>query len=483
VRAVTTALNARLIFLMQKLILSVKSVMEHCRIEAPLMIVKGDGSLIGANMALERPIETIMSGPAASVVGAQHLTECDNAFVVDMGGTTTDIAVLKNGKPVINESGSYVDGFRAMVRAVDTCTEGLGGDSEISFDDRNEIGIGPRRVVPLCHLAQEHPSILETLKEQNKLAAIENDDDYGRFLLKQSIFTDKQTGLTSRHREILASLDEGPTALSHLTSKAKYLSIYMDCISDLVDRGLVIFSSFTPTDASNVLGSYDHGSVEASSLGAALSARRTDTEVDEFCRQIRSQVSRLLAHEVINSALYDEGIVNKSDLNGNNLFMVKRALRNNSLHNFSVSLTMNRPLVAIGAPVETYMPRTASLLNGDFVIPEHAEVANAIGAVSGGILQMVKILIKPLDEGRIFRVFLPEGVTDFRDYDKALQLARKTAGAEAEKYALQAGAKEVKTQLSVDENFLKAKRENETVEILFESEISATAFGRPHLGK
>ena len=74
-------------------------------ITAPLMVVRGDGALIGSDMARARPIETILSGPAASIVGAHWLTGADHALVSDIGGTTTDVAVLRDGRPMIDPAG------------------------------------------------------------------------------------------------------------------------------------------------------------------------------------------------------------------------------------------------------------------------------------------------------------------------------------------------------------------------------------------
>ena len=115
-RAFTVALNSRLIPLLQQLILAVRDSLDHKGIRAPLMIVKGDGSLIDAKMALERPVETILSGPAASVVGARYLADVDDVFVIDMGGTTTDIAALRNGQPFLNLNGAWVGDWQTMVR-------------------------------------------------------------------------------------------------------------------------------------------------------------------------------------------------------------------------------------------------------------------------------------------------------------------------------------------------------------------------------
>ena len=83
------------------------------------MVVRGDGALISAEVAQSKPIETILSGPAASIVGAQWLTNESEALVSDIGGTTTDVAILHNGKPKIDPLGAKVGEFRTMVEAVD----------------------------------------------------------------------------------------------------------------------------------------------------------------------------------------------------------------------------------------------------------------------------------------------------------------------------------------------------------------------------
>src|ERR1700676_4678378 len=101
-RALTAALNARLTPQIRHLVEAVQSVLAQESITAPLMVVKGDGSLMHAQVALECPVETILSGPAASVVGASFLTGLQDFFVSDMGGTTTDIAVLAGGRPFVN---------------------------------------------------------------------------------------------------------------------------------------------------------------------------------------------------------------------------------------------------------------------------------------------------------------------------------------------------------------------------------------------
>jgi N-methylhydantoinase A/oxoprolinase/acetone carboxylase beta subunit len=165
-RALTAALNAQLTPQIRHLIEAVQKVLITIGVDASLMIVKGDGSLMEAKIALQCPVETILSGPAASVVGAKFLTGKTDFVVSDMGGTTTDIAVVQGGNPVLSSNGALVGGWNTMVQAVDVRTYGLGGDSEISVDEDGKITIGPRRVIPLSLLIKMFPGMMDKLISQ-----------------------------------------------------------------------------------------------------------------------------------------------------------------------------------------------------------------------------------------------------------------------------------------------------------------------------
>ena len=162
-RALTTLLNARLISMIDRLVAATEGFLEQRGIAAPLMVVRGDGALVSAAFARQRPIETILSGPAASLVGARHMTGLDEAVVSDIGGTTTDVAVLDKGRPRLDPEGATVGGFRTMVEAVAMRTFGLGGDSEVALEDGGlspRILLGPRRVVPLALAAFSHGDVV-----------------------------------------------------------------------------------------------------------------------------------------------------------------------------------------------------------------------------------------------------------------------------------------------------------------------------------
>ncbi|MCX7286775.1 MAG: hydantoinase/oxoprolinase family protein, partial [Rhodobacterales bacterium] len=158
-RALTAVLNARLIGMIDRLVAACERHLATVGIDAPLMVVRGDGALISAAMVRERPIETILSGPAASIVGARWLTGASDALVSDIGGTTTDVALLRGGLPEIDPMGARVGGFRTMVEAVAMRTTGLGGDSEVHLVTEGLTGglrLGPRRLMPVSLLAMDH---------------------------------------------------------------------------------------------------------------------------------------------------------------------------------------------------------------------------------------------------------------------------------------------------------------------------------------
>ncbi len=151
-RAVTCIVNARLVPLIDQLISDVETVLRDKKLDAPLMVVTGSGTMLPSRLARLRPVETILSGPASGVVGACSLTGVDRAVVADMGGTTTDVALVEKGRALGDPRGAVVGNIQTMVSAVRVRTIGLGGDSDITVDDGVER-IGPRRVIPLCRLS------------------------------------------------------------------------------------------------------------------------------------------------------------------------------------------------------------------------------------------------------------------------------------------------------------------------------------------
>ncbi len=482
-RALTAVLNGRLIPLLQQLILAVKDLLAEQDIEAPLMVVKGDGSLIAAEAALARPIETILSGPAASVVGARVLSGEDDVLVADMGGTTTDIAVLREGRPALNVEGASVAGWRTMVEAVAVHTVGVGGDGEVRVDDSGALTIGPRRTLPLSLLAEQEPSVLPRLREHADRPTPGDAD--GRFALRLRPLDTGENSLSSGEAKVWRTLDGDAVALEDLLAD-HHLARPLE---RLVKRGLVILAAFTPSDAAHVLGLHEGWSSEAARLGAqiwarrlAAAGRRVSEDAEALSRQVIEQVVVLSGKALVDAALTEERAGTLEAGQGLARRIVERALaaadaKNRGLLDFAVAL--NRPIVAIGAPAATYYPQVAERLNTQATIPFHAGVANAVGAVASGVIQAAKALITAPDEQR-FRVHMESGVQDFTELEAAVRYAEQEASQLAEAAARRAGAGEVRIKTWRGERIIPMPG---GAEVFVDCEVTATAVGRPRLAR
>lgn len=471
-RATTAALNARLIPLLQDLISTVRRTLSEHGIAAPLMVVKGDGSLVRADWAMRRPVETILSGPAASAVGAWHLAGRGDVWVVDVGGTTTDIAALRGGHPRLNPEGAHVGPWQTMVEAVDVRTTGLGGDSLVRLDGERQLRIGPGRVIPLCLLASERPDILAALERQLEEAA---DDPWaGQFVLAQG---GPAAALNDDEAALLRGLGRAPRPLAALLREAPYSLIALRHVERLEALRIAARAGFTPTDALHVLGRFRRWDARASLLGARLLAARLGCTADALCERVVAEVSERIARELVAKVLHDEGVAVDWAAPAADAFFA-RAAGNGGNSSLDCRLRLREPIVAIGAPAEAHMPRVAELLNTDLIIPPHADVANAVGAVAGGVVQTWRVMVQPLPGGEAFRAHLPDGVRDFPTVEDAVAYAERTVPGALEDAVRRAGAADVQVHAAREDRVAVAQA-GWGQEIYLCTELTFTAAGRP----
>ena len=476
-RALTALLNARLVHLLDQLIRAVTSLLREHAIAAPLMVVKGDGSLISAAEALRRPVETILSGPAASVVGAHHLCGEDDVLVSDIGGTTTDVALLRAGRPALDPRGATVGGWRTMVEAVSVHTFGLGGDSELHIDEGASMRVGPGRAVPLSLLATQHPVVIDILRD----ALGSYVPARPRFALRLRPLSYGGGRLSRFEQEIWDRLGDGPASIASMAEDL----ILARALQRLVQRGLVAVSAFTPSDASHLLGRQRDWTPQAATLGAEcwikhLSAAGRSglwTDAIAFAEAVVETVTVQTGIALVQTALAEQGMPEMGSAGGFGRRLVMDAMAGiaptDSL--LALDLRLNRPLVGIGAPAASYYPAVAERLHTRLLVPEHAEVCNAVGAVASGVLQTVRVLITSPQQGR-FRVHAPGGVCDFGDVEEAAAFARDAAVGEATAHALAAGAADVDVHTTRKDEVAAGV---EGHDMFIESVITATAAGRP----
>ena len=480
-RALTAALNARLTPQIQHLIEALGQVLQAEAITAPLMIVKGDGSLMRADLALEYPVETILSGPAASVVGAGFLTGLADFAVSDMGGTTTDVAIVSSGRPLINAEGALIGGWRTMVEAVDVRTTGLGGDSEVDFDRDARLRVGPRKAMPLSLLAHHAPAILADLRAvavQDRLPEFPTQYAYRNPDRAAPAHLD---GLELRAWDALAL---EPRRVSNVVRNNPGLQ----ALRRLADAGLVTIAAFTPSDAMHILGRQQGWNVEAAELGARIlatferNARSKDRAASptEIAQRTSEFVVRESARIILATALaHDPGVEARAGRFG---VLGDRLIEDTiSGRRFSTlvdgRLALGTPVVAIGAPVAAYYPEVARRLGAPLLIPEHAAVCNAVGAVAGVVSQTVDILVNQ-PTFKVFRVHDPAGIHDYPDLEPAIEHARRVSAELAMAAAVRAGAGDPHLETTVAERRAHLGSSDYVAEAL----VRSTATGRPLAG-
>ncbi|HOD35539.1 MAG TPA: hydantoinase/oxoprolinase family protein [Syntrophales bacterium] len=131
---------------------------KQARLETPVYILKADGGTFEIGHSAEFPVYTILSGPAASIMGILSLTRCaGDAVAIDVGGTTTDIAVFSGGVPLLEPLGVTIEGHRTLIRGLKTRSIGAGGDSLVRYKN-GEISIGPERDGPAAAFGGRHPT-------------------------------------------------------------------------------------------------------------------------------------------------------------------------------------------------------------------------------------------------------------------------------------------------------------------------------------
>ncbi|HDM32674.1 MAG TPA: hydantoinase/oxoprolinase family protein [Deltaproteobacteria bacterium] len=162
-RIYTAYFNTAVMPLQHGFLKSVGDAFRDMGINADILILKADGGTITHDAAFRLPVETILSGPAASIMGAIALTgERRTALVLDIGGTTTDIGVLVKGVPLMQPQGVDMAGKKTLVRGLDLLSLGLAGDSTVVVED-GKIRIGPGRKGPPACLGGTSPTPTDAL--------------------------------------------------------------------------------------------------------------------------------------------------------------------------------------------------------------------------------------------------------------------------------------------------------------------------------
>ncbi len=400
-RGASTLLNARLISIIAEFTKAVKIALKQRNIKAPFVIVRSDGSLMTEKFAKTRPIETLLCGPVASVMGAAELSNTPNCMVVDMGGTTTDIAFVKDGEAKKVAGGVHIGKWNTFVKGLFVDTFGLGGDSGVVVTDHLEIALEAEKVMPLSMTASRYPGLLPRLKrmaEQMSYLPKTKDEIYlaVRNIQDNGNYTPREQQIAAAFYQDPKSLDDGRLIVGDVILSSQ--------IERLVREGVLIRCGVTPTDAMHCLGDFTKYSVEAAQYGLTIMARLMQSTKELLCDAIYDAVKKKLYCQIVRILLEDAYPTMGEQGIGEQLeFLVTQSYENAKTGNHQgfLQLAVQTPatLVGVGAPTHIFLKDVGALLGTPVVTSQYSQVANALGAVVGNVCakKMVEVVLEPAD--------------------------------------------------------------------------------------
>ena len=421
--AQTAIANAKLLPIIRELFDSVHLALSDFQVPGKLMVVKGDGTPVDESIARARPVETILSGPAASVSGAKILTGLDDALVLDIGGTTTDCAIIEDGHVAVSPTGARIGSWVMSVDAVEISTVGLGGDSRLDFTTEGKITVGPSRNIPFAYLAEAHSSVYDFLRDfdDRRFAGTYNASAMDVLVLGGNSNID----LSERENRLIELLSNGPIPAIRAAEKLDLASSILLPLSRLEACGMIKRAALTPTDLLHVTGKFTRWNVDASKRALEIFSTMFGRPVDYVLQTALQAVTRRLYEEIIRREVSWENR-KLHELPEEWIFLLDKAFCDDG-KGLGIKLELRRPIVAIGAPAEALVPEVGKHLQAEIVVPEHADVANAVGAIGSEIVVREEMLICP---GQMSNYVL-HGTDERIEFtqlqratDKAIELAR-----------------------------------------------------------
>jgi len=450
IRGATALLNARMFPVVREFVETAAYDFKARGCEAPIFVVRSDGSTMSSELSLKRPVETILTGPAASVLAGKTFCDEDDYVIVDMGGTTTDISVVRGGRPITADGGICIGNWQTTIKGVLVSPFALGGDSTVRLHGK-QLQLSPRRSTPMCIAAVRWPETKTMLSELlNKKR--EDMKRTSKFPLHEVFYLVRepaeQKSYDQYERALIDALRTGPRTLDKLRDEG--IDLYYVDSERLESEGVIMRCGLTPTDFMHIKGDYTEYDGEASALAAQyflLSMNRGDKDIHTLADEVYDLVGERLYENLIRvmlmrqyPAAFKNGVDAQSEL------LIRQAWKQRHTddgrmlcHMFGTSAT----LVGIGAPTHIFLPAVAKALDAPCILPEHAEVANAIGALMAKIDVVACVEISQrfsLSSGLYYIAHMPSGSRSFSNLEAAIDAAKPAAEEAAIKEARARGA-------------------------------------------
>lgn len=221
-RTRTATLNASILPKMLETANSTEQSVRSAGINVPLMIMRGDGGVMEINEMKKRPILTMLSGPAASVIGALMYLRASNGIYFEVGGTSTNIGVIKNGRPAVDYS--IIGGHRTYVNSLDVRVLGVAGGSMVRAKKGAVIDVGPRsaHIAGMGYACFTDPELLDGATLYHVQPRKNDPEDYVALRLKNG---ESVTITNTCAANVLGILEENDYARGNVESSRKAIAL------------------------------------------------------------------------------------------------------------------------------------------------------------------------------------------------------------------------------------------------------------------
>lgn len=398
-RTVTAYLNTSLVPMANRLLNDISTVINKHKIACPVMFLRSDSTLVPSEWCRKFPIEMIYSGPAASLRGAYFIAgdgRQSSFIVADIGGTSTDIGRIENGRAVFSEEGAKIASYRTMIPSLGILSIALGGDSKIKMSGANKITVGPERSVPLCRASE----------------------DTG--LSSSDIVSDLMRSSADR-KDTTVSLIDG--SCKDLSGETGYLPDHVMQLPIIAkapcrsgsERLLTKEFSYTPTDAFNTIGASEVGDPEISKAASYMLAKIHKTAGFDLAEKVSLKASSILE---------------------------------TSIKEYS-SMSGSLPRVYVGTPAAVF-EKLGKNKGHDIFVPKNYDVAGAAGAAVSSMELNCRVFIMHSFSDNSFTAFLPESTNQSDNFQELLIEAEAAGKGYLSKLAVKLGYPEIR--IMVDKN-------------------------------
>ncbi len=442
-RARAAALNAGLLPVILEWLRAIQSILGDHEIRCPLYLVKSDGSLMEAREALQMPVHTLFSGPAASLHGGSHLTGSEEAIVIDVGGTTTDVGRVRNGRGTLREGGVRIEGRSLAVDGLDLATFGLGGDSRLRRVGSGGFRFENRRVLPFCRAGALYPQFSPAALERELTDRWHFGDLELLELLALDPHRNEAAGPKGRDpfQEALArELSGGPRRERDLAERIGAAvpapGGFPVAADEAVRRRVAVWIGFTPTDLFCAEGRIPGFSQEHAQAMLELYARMLDLAPERLAELLWEAIRRQTASILIGFlAGFDPAAMPEGRVLDR---LSELALEDGASGRPRLEFSPGCGLVLVGAAAPLMFAHAPRGLKEWIAVPEHGDVANAVGAIASRFVLRESATLEPLRYGGV-ELFDHHGKRPYPSLEEGMQAAKAQMEARLRERAAELG--------------------------------------------